>query len=119
MADQTELEKQIIQQARASIAEAIKESLTGYNSPLKSMIENVVSEHVSELKKIFGDAFTETIRDDAFKAIILEEFKHKVAKMLVSKLSGSVEKAVNALRSNPVLNSQMILAIETIVKEAE
>jgi hypothetical protein len=119
MADITELEVQIVRQAKHSIADAIKSSLVGYGSPLKTIVEQVVSENADELKTIIGTAFTDTIRDELFKVIVLEEFKHKVAKTLVSKLSGSVEKAVNTLRSNPILRSQMILAIEAIVKEAE
>lgn len=43
---------------------------------------------------------------------------HKLAKTLVAKMEGSIDKAVTTLRSDPTIRAKMVLAIENIVKDA-
>jgi dihydroneopterin aldolase len=72
--------------------------------------------HISEfVHEALGNIFT----DKKYRRIIIEEFEHKVAKNLVGKLEGHVEKAVEVLRNDPTLRARMIIAIENIVKESE
>lgn len=56
--------------------------------------------------------------DKQFEKQVKEEFQSKVAKTMVGKLEGTVEKAVDVLRQDPTLRSQMILAIEKIINKA-
>ena len=112
----TDLEKQILQTAQTSVNAAIKEGLTGYNSPLTKMVHKVVEEHDSQLHSVMKEAFGSVIETKDFKSACVSAFQHKLAKTMVSKLEGSVEKAVNSIRQDPTLRAKMILAIERIIE---
>lgn len=110
------LETQIKNAAVNSIGKAISETLTGYNSPLEKLCHNVVNDHHDELYKILKEEFGKTLKSPDFKNAVKMAFDHKLAKILVSKLEGSVEKAVTTLRSDPTLRAKMILAIEGVIE---
>lgn len=114
-----ELEKLILKQAKESVAVGIKTALEGYNSPLNKLVVSVVSENEKYLKEIVSSVFTKIINSEGFKDSVNTAFKHKLAKILVSKLEGSVEKAVTTLRSDPVIRAKMVLAIENIINESD
>lgn len=112
----TDLEKQILGQVQGSIAKAIDSELVGYNKPLNKLAEKVVEENFDEVYDIMNKAFKAVVRTEEFEKTILQEFEHKVAKMLVGQMSGHVEKAVNRVKQDPTLKAKMILAIESIIE---
>ena len=87
----------------------------GYDSPLKKIAAEVINENAQTIKQEFSNALQDCFADKEFMSIVRQEFKHKVAKNLVGKLEGEVEKAVAVLRQDPTMRSKMILAIERIV----
>lgn len=93
----------------------IGERLDNYSSPLNKIIDDVVLEESEKIRGICRKALTTVISDKSFEKNIKEEFQRKVAKSLVGKLEGSVEKAVEVLRQNPQMRAEMILAIEKII----
>jgi len=110
-------EKIILAQIKESVKDAIKSRLEGYNSPLNPFIDEALENNKEGLRKVFHSAFEKVVSSEEFKEAVITAFHHRVAKMLVSKLSGSVEKAVNALRQDQATQARMILAIENIVEE--
>jgi hypothetical protein len=110
-----DLEKEILDKVKDSIAEAISSSLVGYNSPLSILSKKVIDDNFDDIYGIMNKAFKSVIRTEEFEKTILQEFEHKVAKMLVGQMSGHVEKAVNNIRQDPRLKAKMILAIENII----
>lgn len=113
----TNLEKDILNSTQLAIGKAIGENLTGYHNPLSKLITEVVDSHRNELKEIIESNFTKVIRSKEFDKSVKNAFNHKLAKILVSKLEGSVEKCVNTLRSDPIVRARMILAIEDIIRD--
>lgn len=111
------LENDILQAIRGSIADSIKAKLTGYNSPLDSLIASVVESHRAELNSLFDDAFSATIRSDEFRKHICDGVHSHLAKQLVQKFGGEIEKQVNALKADPTSRAKITLAIEGVVKE--
>ena len=109
--------KDIYEVATEAVKSQIRERFSGHSSPLKEICDEVISEHREELKKIFDDALSSTLKNKKFKEAVQDEFQHKVAKNLVGKLEGSVEKAADVLRQNPTMKSRMILAVENIINE--
>ena len=101
------------------LANSLKDALggTGYSNPTRKFVEEVIADNSSEIQSVVQTALKEVLSDGEFKAIVAEEFKRKVAKMLVSDLSGSVEKAVNSFRQNPTLKADMIKAIEKLIED--
>ena len=110
------LESDILSTFQTSIHGCIRENLTKYNGPLHQLCTKVVDDHKEELMTIVEQGFSAVIHADEFKEAVHLAFQHKLAKLLVSKLEGTVEKCVDTLRSNPVLRAKMTLAIESIVK---
>ena len=102
---------------KSLLVESIKRDMneTGYSSPTRNAISAVMDGMKDELTELMRGVLQEVIIDDEFKAILKTEFKHRVAKMLVSELSGAVEKSVNAFRQDPRLRADMIQAIERII----
>lgn len=110
------LEQDVLKAVQTSIGEAIKTTLTGYNSPLNKLIESVVNAHTSELRDTIEDSFSKVIMSAEFKETVNNAFNHKLARILVDKLEGAIEKRVNELRSDPTIKAKMIIAIENLIK---
>lgn len=100
-----------------AIKSKVGERLNSYNSPLNQVVDEVVNQHAEIIKDIANTCLKETLATKEFKAIVKDEFAHKVAKAMVGKLEGSVEKAVEVLRNSPTIKAEMIIAIENIVKK--
>jgi len=114
----SELENKVNQAIEESIHEALRERLKGYSSPLQPIIDKVVEEKFEAIESTLNKAFSKTLEASSFQKLILEEFHRKVAKLLISKLEGSVEKAVNDIRQSPSLRAKLILAVENFIDEA-
>ena len=56
-------------------------------------------------------------KDASFNKEVRKEFQRKVAKTMVGKLEGTVERAVDKIRQSETLRAEMILAIEKIIKK--
>lgn len=88
-----------------------------YNSPLNKYIDEALNEKADLIKKIVNDCLQNTLGNAEFKKVVKEEFTHKVAKAMVGKLEGTVEKAVEALRRDTSVKARMVIAIENIINE--
>lgn len=86
------------------------------------VVDKLVDEVMQEdgirdkLKSFVRECLSFVKGDKLFEKMVKEEFQHKVAKSMVGKLEGTVEKAVDAIRQDQTLRAEMILAIEKIVK---
>ena len=102
------------------IGEALKkqvsDKLHGYNSPLDPIVKQVIDEQQENLKSLIREALSDISKNEDFKKAIKEEFMHKVAKSMVAKLEGTVEKAVDVIRQDQTLRARMVIAIEEIIK---
>lgn len=113
-----DLEKKVHQAIEESINSALSERLSKYGSPLTPIIDAVVEEKKDAIATMLNSAFSKTLESSSFQKLVLEEFHRKVAKMLISKLEGSVEKAVNDIRQTPSLRAKLILAVESFIDGA-
>ncbi len=94
----------------------VQKVIEGYSSPLDKIIRDVITENEEALSKVIRDALTMSFKDKQFVSNVNTEFKHKVAKVLVGKLEGAVEKAAEKLRADPTIRARLILAIEELIK---
>lgn len=115
----SDLEKQILGECSKAVNKAVIDCLTGYSSPLTKMASMVVESHSAELTLMMDTALCETIKAKEFKTAIKSAFTHKLAKTLMSKMEGEVEKATHVIRQDPVRRSKIILAIEKLIGEIE
>lgn len=101
------------------IYDALKKKIgdsINYNE-MHRVIEGVVESRRDELQALLNNCLDKVLADKKFRDVIVEEFRHKVAKNLVAKLEGAIEKNVNKFRADPILNARMITAVEAIINE--
>ena len=111
------LEQDILRTAQIAMSESIQKVLTDYSSPLKKLVEAVVSENTTFLKQLISESFNTVIRTDEFKTSIINAFSHKVARNIISNNDGLFDKVSNELKQDAVFKSKMALAVSNVVEE--
>ena len=111
------LEQDILRTAQIAMNESIQKVLTDYSSPLKKLVEVVVSENATFLKQLISESFNTVIRTDEFKNSIINAFSHKVARNIISNNDGLFDKVSNELKQDAVFKSKMALAVSNVVEE--
>lgn len=111
------LEQDILRTAQIAMNESIQKALTDYSSPLKKLVEAVVSENTTFLKQLISESFNTVIRTDEFKNSIINAFSHKVARNIISNNDGLFDKVSNELKQDAVFKSKMALAVSNVVEE--
>jgi len=101
---------------RDGIREGVKSKIGGYNSDLDKLVNSAIQTHHAAFKKLLEDAIQSSITDEAFRFEIMKAVRHNLAKTLVQRFGGEIEKQVNVLKSDPTTRARITLAIEEIVK---
>ena len=102
---------------RDGLREGIKNALTRtYNNPLDEFIVKVLQANAAAFRGLIEEAVTSAAGDPEFRCQIVESTRHTLAKTLVQRFGGELEKQVNALKSDPTTRARITLAIEEIVK---
>jgi len=109
------LEQQIIDQLKKCIPEAISSELVGYNKPLSKLTSSVIEANEGELFELINGEFSNLIGGSEFREVLKSELNNKLAKILIQRMSGELEKQVNALKQNPETRAKITLAISEIV----
>ncbi|MDE2106079.1 MAG: hypothetical protein KGL39_53140 [Patescibacteria group bacterium] len=106
---------------RQILAHSLKDALrqSGYDNATRPFVRAVLEEHKAEIEAVLRKVLQGVMSDPEFADIVRQEFKHKVAKMLVGDLSGAVEQAVNQFRQNPTLKADMVKAVEALIEKQE
>jgi hypothetical protein len=94
-----------------------KEALSRYGSPLDGLIEKAVTRHEAKFQSLMDDAITKAFDGD-FREQLADAASRKLAKVLISKLEGEIEKKANDLRSDPAFRARLTVAIDNAVKQA-
>lgn len=114
------LESIVRNQLKASVGEAVIKTLTsGYQSPFAKLVGDVFESERKNTEKIVKEVFNEVISTDEFKKSLKEEFQRKVAKALIGKMSGQVEKAVNELTKDPTFRPKLILSVNNLITDVK
>jgi len=110
------MEKQILEQVNRSIGEAIVNSLTKYDSPLKILTDAVIKKHTPELESLINDEFSLLLNGKGFKQSLREALNEKLSRTLIQRMGGELEKQVNELKQNPQTKAKITLAISDIIE---
>ena len=111
-------EDQVFDVVRGALYDAIRKALeTGYNTPVNVMVTACIERHrkaiETQIDKIIVDALV--LDNPEFQGQLREEFRRKVAKILISKCEGSVQQAVGDVMRDPVRRSRLIVAVEGVL----
>lgn len=113
---QIDADKLLENSLRDAMREAAKSAFHGYNSPMAKLIEAATAKHSPMLKAILEDAIAECVNDKEFRAEITAAARASLAKTLVQRFGGEMEKQVNTLKSDPTTRARITIAIEDILK---
>lgn len=107
------LEEQIVETVATGIGEAIKARIgSGYgDNPLNKLIDSVVASRADKLRTMIEEAVDGALFGD-FRASIQEACSHKLARVIVSKMEGEIEKRYVELRASPEMRAKITLAID-------
>jgi hypothetical protein len=108
-------EQILLDAIKQGMAAAVKEKLNGYHSPVASLIEETVKSHRHEIQSLLDDAIKSCVGDAEFREDIKSQTRKGLAKTLVARFGGEIEKQVNALKSDPTTRARIVMAIEEIV----
>lgn len=112
------LEQEIIQKAKEAIYTSISSAFTGYNNPLKNMVDNVISNHSSELEKIVDKSFAGILNDKEFVKELDNVMVKKMAQAILSNLGSEVQSAIDKLQQkNPVLKQEIEVAVSKLINK--
>jgi G:T/U-mismatch repair DNA glycosylase len=110
-----DLENEVVAAAHSAIVDAMKSKLTSYHTPLDELIKVVVAKHAPAIQARL-DAAVEHALTGEFGTALEDACTKKLAKVLISKMEGEIEKQANELRQSPEFRSKLVLAISEVVK---
>ena len=116
-----ELERQVFGGMLASISEATKNYLSASDyhgsNPFTKLVKAAVDRKAAELSTLMDDALDSAFSGD-FREKLREAAAHKLARVLMAKMEGEIEKRANDLRADPAFRARLTIAIEKAVREA-
>jgi hypothetical protein len=101
---------------RDAIRDGIKAKFSGYNSPLDKLCERAMEANKDSFRSMMEEAIGSCVTDSGFRSEIAAATRTALAKTLVQRFGGEIEKQVNALKSDPTTRARIVIAIEEIVK---
>lgn len=111
-------EKLLENALRDGLRDGVKAKLSSsYNNPFEKMIEDSIKKQEPELRSILDDALSSCLKDKDFRSSVAESVRGVMARTLVQRFGGELEKQVNVLKSDPATRARITLAIEEIVKQ--
>jgi len=110
------LESDLLQAVKSGLHEAIKSKLTAYNSPLDKVLDAVLQGHGSSIRSLLSEAVHSAVGDEGFREQIKGAVRARLAKQLVEKFGGEMEKQINLLKSDPATRARITVAMDEIVK---
>jgi len=111
------MDQVILNQVNKAIGEAIKTELIGYNKPLSKICERVLEANNAQLFELINGEFHQLLDSKDFKVEMKAALNSKLAKTLVSRMGGDLEKQVNHLKADPTTRAKVTLAIDKIISE--
>jgi hypothetical protein len=104
---------------RDAIREGIKAKMSGYNSPLENLMKQAIETRHAEFRSLLDESIASCVNDDDFRNEIGSAVRKSLAKTLIQRFGGEMEKQFNALKSDPLTRARITMAIEEIVKQQQ
>jgi len=113
----TDIDQEMLNAVRDGIRDGVKAKFSqSYSSPLDKLLQAAIDRHSGSFKSMLEDAIGSCVNDATFREEIASATRTLLAKTLVQRFGGEIEKQVNALKSDPTTRARITLAIEDIVK---
>lgn len=116
---QIDADQLLLNGLRDGLREAIKAKLSStYNNPFEKLMETAIAKHSDKFRGMLDEALSSALGDGEFRDTIRISVRSLLAKTLIARFGGELEKQVNVLKSDPTTRARITLAIEEIVKQA-
>lgn len=103
---------------REGMCEGIKQRLSqGYSNPLDKIITEVLNTNSEAFRDLLQQGMDSCMSNVQFREEIKTSVRTTLARTLIQRFGGELEKQVNALKSDPTTRARITVAIEDIVKE--
>ncbi len=111
-------DKLLVNAMKDGIREGIKQKMQqSYDNPMNGLIADSLKRHDGEIRDMLDAALKSCVGDAAFREEIQSAVRSTLAKTLVARFGGELEKQINSLKSDPTTRARITLAIEEIVKQ--
>jgi len=105
---------------RDGIREGIKTRLAaGYNNPVDKMIADAISAKADKFRSLLDNSLQSCLGDTEFQETIKSAVRSVLAKTIVQRFGGELEKSVNTLKSDPITRARIVTAIDDIIKDKQ
>lgn len=113
----------LVQQINRTILESVQKSITtmlgsAYNNPLTPIVNQVVAANEPQLKALLNDSLSGLLTDTFQRTQLKEAIQHRLARLLIERFGGELEKSVNVLKSDPTTRARITTAIDDIVRSS-
>lgn len=112
-----EFEPKILGSIQESLQSVIKDTLGGYSSPLRPIIDLVISEHKDSITTQFSEMMKLELNNSEFKTELRKALSQKLAKSLMAGVDKSVDSATDELKRNPEFSARLKLLVIGLVEE--
>ena len=120
MAVELDADKLLERAITDGLREGVKQRLgSSYSNPLDGLVKNALEKHSGAFTKLLEESIGSCITDSQFRSDISSAVRSNLAKTLVQRFGGEIEKQVNVLKSDPTTRARITLAIEEIVKSTK
>ena len=109
----------ILDAVREGIASAVKAKIEGYDSPLKNIIHACITKNEPAIHAVINEAVVACVLDDGFREEIKQSTRTQLARNLVQRIGGELERQVNTLKSDPTTRARITMAIDAIIKDTQ
>jgi hypothetical protein len=109
-------DKLIANAIREGLSKAVQERICGYQSPLNPTVDAVLNAKRDEFTALLRESLEDCLGDKSFRKTIADAVRTKLARTLIDRFGGELEKRVNELKSDPSTRARITCAIEDIVK---
>jgi len=111
------MKQTIIDVAKKAIQNAISTELVGYDKPLSRFVNAVMVEHETEFKKLINEGVSTILKAKDFKIALKVALHDKLARILIGKMGGELEKKVNELKQDATTRAKITLAINKVMDD--
>lgn len=110
-----DIEREILDGLKSGLAESIRIKVASHSGKVGMLVDEVIGNHSAAIKELMESAISREISSNDFRDAVNNAFTHKLARALIEKLEGSIDRRVNELKNDPVIKAKMLLAIESLI----
>lgn len=114
---QLDADKMIERAMQDAIRDGVKQALTGHNSVLGGLLSKGIANHESSFHELINQCFGDSLKNEEFRETVKSEVRRALAKSLISRFGGEIERQVNALKRDPITRARITTAIDTVIRD--